>query len=74
MFAGLEHWPVVGRYHQQGKVDARGSGQHVPHEPFVAGNIYNPQDMVSERQPGEPQVDRDASGLFGWQSVAICAG
>src|SRR5208282_6004561 len=45
--------------------------QHVPHEPLVARNIDQGQAMGSQRQRSEPQVDRDPTLFFGWQTIGV---
>ena len=41
MFTRLRHDGIVGGHDEDGKIDARGAGEHVLDEAFVAGHIDN---------------------------------
>ena len=44
MLLGLRHHAVVGRYHQQGEIDAGNARQHVLDETFVARHVDEAHD------------------------------
>lgn len=71
----LGHKALVGGYHQHGKVDAAGSGQHVFDEFLVAGHVYDARlGAVIKVQMGETQFNSDAPLLLLHQPVGVDAG
>ncbi len=72
MFPGLGHDALIGRHHQEDQVHSRGTRQHVPDEPFVAGNIDNAEENVFPGLVlGEPEVHGDPAFLLLLQPVGI---
>ena len=75
VLAGLRHDRLVGRHHQDHRVDAEGPRQHVAHEALVAGHVdeggHHP---VPEVRVGEAQVDGDAPLLLLLEAVGVGAG
>ena len=74
MFTGLGHDRVVCRDYQQGEVESGSTGQHVADEAFMAGHIDHTEFEPREVELREAYVNRDATGFFFWQAVAIDAG
>ncbi len=75
MLLSLRHDALVGRDHEQGDVHAGRTGQHVPHEPFMSGDVDHARlDGVAQRQGRESQVDGDAPPLLLLPAVGIDAG
>jgi hypothetical protein len=70
VLARLRHRAVVGRDHQQHKVDAGHAAQHVVDEPLVARHV----DEADRAAVREPQVDRHAAALFLRQPIGVDAG
>ena len=56
------------------EVDAAGAGEHVVHEPLVAGHVDEADHAVAGRHVGEAEVDGDAAGLLLLQPVGVDAG
>ena len=75
VLAGLRHHPVVGGDDEQREVDAAGAGQHVVHQPLVAGHVDEADHRaVRRRHVGEAEVDGDAARLLLLQPVGVDAG
>ncbi len=75
VLAGLGHDRLVGGHDQGDRVDAVRPGQHVAHEPLVAGHVdERGDDAVPELGVGEAEVDRDAALLLLLQAVGVGAG
>ena len=71
---GLGHEALVRRYHQHGKVDAAGTGQHVFDELLMAGHVHDARPgAVGEVQMGKAQLDGDAPLLLLHQPVGVDA-
>ena len=56
------------------EVDAAGAGEHVVHQPLVAGDVDEADHAVAGRHVGEAEVDGDAAGLLLLQPVGVDAG
>ena len=75
VFAGLWHHPLVGGNDHADDVDARGAGDHVFDEFFVARHIDDTQaPAAGQIQGGKPQFDGDAAKLFLLEPVGVGAG
>ena len=74
VLAGLWHRAVVGGDDDEGEVDAAGAGEHVVHQPLVAGHVDEADHAVAGRHVGEAEVDGDAAGLLLLQPVGVDAG
>jgi len=72
---GLRHHPLVGRHHQQDRVEAVDAGQHVADEAGMAGHVDDPdQPAAGQGQVGEAEVDRHPAALLLGQPVGIDPG
>lgn len=75
MLTRLGHRPFVGGDHQQRKVNATGSGEHVLDESLVTGDIDDAHLPPGwEGEPGESEVDREAALLLLTQAVRVNPG
>ena len=75
VLAGLRHHRLVGGHDQQHGVDAVRPGQHVAHEPLVAGHVDEGRDHArAEVGVREPEIDGDPALLLLLQAVGIGAG
>jgi hypothetical protein len=72
---GLWHDAIIGRDHEQHEIYARGTGQHVVEEAFVAGNIHD-ADAATVRQGerSKPQVDGHTARPFLRQGIWVMPG
>jgi hypothetical protein len=67
---GLGHHPLVSRDHEKREVDARGAGDHRPHEVFVPWNIYHARYSPTPKiERGKVEVDRDLAASFLGQPI-----
>ena len=75
VLARLRHRAVVGGDDEQHRVDAGGAGEHVAHQPLVAGNVDEAEHAAAlQRLVGEAEVDGDAARLLFLQAVGVDAG
>ena len=74
VFARLGHHRLVRGHDQQHHVEPGGAGQHVAHEPLVAGNVHEAVVHVLVLEVRETEVHGDAAGLFLLQPVRVGAG
>ena len=75
VLAGLRHHRFVGGDDQQDGVDAVGAGQHVAHEPLVAGHVDERCDRpAAEVEVREAEIDGDPALLLFLQAVGVGAG
>ena len=79
MLAGLRLDGFVGGNHQQDKIDATHSGQHVANKALVSGNVDKTQSQsfaAGQRQfqMRKADINGDAAALFFLQAVGIDAG
>ncbi len=72
VLARLRHRSVVGRHHQQHEIDAGRAGQHVVHQPLVAGHVDEAE--APRVGIGVAEVEGDAARLLFLQAVAVHAG
>ena len=72
VFPGLRHDRLIGRHHQQHRIDSSNAGQHVLDEAFVAGNVHEAHSQpVAELQAGKTQIDGDPPLFFLFEAVRI---
>ena len=72
VFPGLRHDGLVGRHHQQHRIDSSNAGQHILDEALVAGNVHEAHSQpVAELQAGKAQIDGDPPLLFLFEAVRI---
>ena len=72
---GLGHHALVGGDHEHDEVDPAHPGQHVLHEPLVAGHVDDAEgELGAEGQVGEADVDGDPALLLLLQAVGVDAG
>ena len=64
----------VGGNDQQHRVDAADAGQHVLHEPLVAGHVDEGDVEAADLGVREPEVDGDPARLLFLQAIGIGAG
>ena len=75
VLAGLRHHAFVGGDHEQHEVDAARPGEHVLHEPLVAGHIDDADsDPGRGHERGEAEIDRDPALLLFGQPIGIDPG
>src|SRR5215469_10189861 len=75
MLGGLRHDPVVCGNDQEREIDPCRTGEHIVDEALVPRHVDEAQHRtIWRRQIGKPQIDRDASRLFFFQTVGINAG
>ena len=71
----LGHDAVVGGHHEQGHVDAGGTGHHLAHEALVAGHVHHAHRAAAgQLELGKAELDGDAAALFLLQAVRVGAG
>ena len=83
MFARLRHYTIVGGDHEQGEVDAAGTGDHRVHEALVAGHVDEAEHVTGGQSAidsrgfngniGVAELYRYAAGLFFLQAVGVHA-
>ena len=78
MFASLRLDRFVGGNHQQHKINAAHSSQHVAHKALVSGHVDKPQPQSfaaghGQLKIGKADIDGDAATLFFLQAVGIDA-
>ena len=72
MLTCLRHRAVVGCDHQHGQIDGVDAGQHIAHEPLVAGHIHETgRHLPAEVSIGKANVDSQAAALFFVQPIGI---
>ena len=74
VLARLRHDRLVGRHDQHHEIDAADAGQHVLHEPLVAGHVDEREGDVVDRLVREPEVDGDAARFFLFEPVGVGPG
>ena len=71
----LGHDAVVCSYHQQGMVNAYGTGGHGVHKAFVAGHVNDAHDIaIGQRHIGVAQFNGDAACFFFFEAVGLHPG
>src|SRR5437763_1860642 len=75
VLAGLRFDGLVGRDDKQDQVDAADAGQHIFHEPLMAGHINETQAQGRRQlQVSEAEIDGDAATFLFSQAVGVNAG
>jgi hypothetical protein len=75
VLSGLGHDPFVGGNDQDDQIDPPHASQHRFDEPFVAGNIHNPEDdVIPKPQGGKAELDGNSSLLLLLEPVGVDAG
>ena len=74
MFTSLWLNGLISSYNKKNQIHASDSGQHVFDEPFVAGDVYKTEACLRRKvKVREPQVDRNATLLFFFQTIGVNA-
>ena len=72
---GLRHPSFVRGNHEQRDIDRADPGEHVLHEPHMAGNVDEAHDLTRrQRAEREPEVDRQAARLLLREPIGVGAG
>ena len=70
----LRHYPVVGRHHQQGVVNAHSARCHGVYKSFMAGYVNDAQHIsVGQGGIGVAQLNRNAPRFFFFETVSFHA-
>ena len=80
VLARLRHHAVVGRDHEQGKVDTSRAGNHRVHETLMSRYVDEAEHIIAiargafDRYVGVAELDRNAARLFFLEPVGVDAG
>ncbi len=75
MLASLGHDGLVGGYDEESEIDAAGAGEHVLHEPLVAGHVDDGEaEGGGKIEMSETEIDGNAALFFFFEPVGVDAG